>query len=123
MRWNAPRVAPVSLTTRQGGPGSCFGLNVKVVYLGGPQMAAAFPRKRRLSGEALRALELLVDQRGTTEALMLAHGFTDRMLGRLARAGLITIRHEVINANAKPIEVGEVRITYGGRRALEGWRE
>ncbi len=35
-----------------------------------------------------------VDQHGTTAALMLAHGFTDRMLVRLVRAGLITIRHE-----------------------------
>ena len=81
---------------------------------------AAPSRKRRLSGEARRALELLVDLRGTTEALMLAHGFTDRMLARLVRAGLITIRHEVINAGAKPIEIGKVMITYSGRRALEG---
>jgi hypothetical protein len=83
-------------------------------------MAAALPRKRRLSGEARRALELLVDQRGTTEALMLAHGFTDRMLVRLVRAGLITIRHEVIKTGAKLIGVGRVRITDAERRALEG---
>ena len=81
---------------------------------------AAPSRKRRLSGEARRALELLVDLRGTTEALMLAHGFTDRMLARLVRVGLITIPHEVIKAGARPIEVGKVRITYSGRRALEG---
>ncbi len=72
-------------------------------------MAAPF-RKRRLSGEARRALELLVDQRGTTEALMHAHGVTERMLGRLVRAGLITIRHEMIKAGVKPIEVGKVRM-------------
>jgi hypothetical protein len=83
-------------------------------------MAAALPRKRRLSGEARRALELLVDQRGTTEALMLAHGFTDRMLVRLVRAGLITIRHEVIKTGAKLIGVGRVRITAAGRKAIEG---
>jgi 16S rRNA U516 pseudouridylate synthase RsuA-like enzyme len=51
---------------------------------------------------------------------MLAHNFTRRMLARLVRAGLITIRHEVIKASDKPIEVGKVRITYSGRRALEG---
>ena len=41
----------------------------------GPRIAAP-PRKRRLSGEARRALELLVDQHGTAKALMLALGFT-----------------------------------------------
>src|SRR5262249_15979375 len=74
-----------------------------------PRMAAP-SRKRRLSDEARRALELLVGERGSTEALMLAHGFTDRMLRRLVRAGLITIRHEMIEADAKAkaIEVGNV---------------
>jgi len=51
---------------------------------------------------------------------MLAHGFTERMLGRLVRAGLITIRHEMIRADAGLIEVGKVKITYSGRRALKG---
>ncbi len=81
---------------------------------------AAPPRKRRLTTEARRALKLLVDQHGITEALMLAHGFTPRMLARLIRAGLITIRHEVIKVGDKSIDVRKVRITYSGRRALEG---
>src|SRR5215468_2110029 len=98
---------PASIATTR------FSLNVK-----GPQMATA-SRKRRLSQEARRALELLIDQRGTTEALMLAHGFTGRMLRRLIRANLITIRYEAIEAGANTIEVGKVRITYSGRRALE----
>ncbi len=84
----------------------------------GPWMAAPH-RKLRLSGEARRALELLVDQHGTTEALMLAHGFTDRMLGRLVFAGLMTIRYEVIKTGAKPIEVGKVMITEAGRQAID----
>jgi hypothetical protein len=87
----------------------------RVVYEG-----EATSRKRRLSGEARRALELLGVQDGITEALMLAHGFTDRMLVRLARAGLITIRHEVIKADGKTIDVGRVWITEAGRRAFEG---
>ncbi len=78
------------------------------------------PRKRRLSGEARRALELLVEQNGTTEALMLAHGFTERMLGRLVHAGLITIQYEVIQVGAKLVEVSKVIITEAGRQALEG---
>jgi len=98
---------PASIATTR------FSLNVK-----GPQMATP-SRKRRLSQEARRALELLIDQRGTTEALMLAHGFTGRMLRRLIRANLITIRYEAIEAGANTIEVGKVRITYSGRRALE----
>jgi hypothetical protein len=81
---------------------------------------AATSRKRCLSGEARRALELLVDEQGSTEALMLVHGFTDRMLFRLAHAGLIMVRHEVIKTGAKMIHVGRVRITVAGQRALEG---
>ena len=81
---------------------------------------AAPSRKCRLSGEARRALELLVDQHGTTEALMLAHGFTERMLDRLVLAGLMTIRYEVIKTGAKPIQVGKVMITEAGQRAIEG---
>jgi len=77
-------------------------------------------RKRRLSGEARRALDLLLDERGSTEALMLAHGFTDRMLLRLVRAGLITMRREVIKTGAKTFDVGHVTITDAGRRALKG---
>ncbi len=76
-------------------------------------------RKRHLTWQARRALELLLDQPGITEAVILAHGFTERMLGRLARAGLITIRHEVIRGDAGLIEVSKVKITYSGRRALE----
>jgi hypothetical protein len=81
---------------------------------------AATSRKRRLSGEARRALELLVDQQGSTEAWMLALGFTDRMLVLLAHAGLITIRHEIIETGAQLIDIGRVTITDAGRRALEG---
>jgi hypothetical protein len=66
------------------------------------------------------ALERFIDQHGTTKALMLADGFTDRMLGRRVDAGLITIRHEVIKAGTKPVEVSKVRVRYSGRRALEG---
>jgi hypothetical protein len=85
----------------------------------GAQMAATSQR-RRLSGKARRALELLVDRQGSTEAWMLDLGFTDRMLFLLAQAGLITIRHEIINTGAEPIDIGRVRITDAGRQALEG---
>jgi hypothetical protein len=85
-------------------------------------MNAVKPRKRRLSGEARRALELLlaVDQRGTTEALMLAHGFTYGMLARLVHAGLATWYREAVKAGDRTIEVSCLMITAAGRTAIEG---
>jgi hypothetical protein len=81
---------------------------------------AANSQRRRLSGKARRALELLVDQQGSTEAYLGAYlGFTDRMLFLLAQAGLITIRHEIINTGTDLIDIGRVGITDAGRRALE----
>jgi hypothetical protein len=85
----------------------------------GPRMAAP-RRKLRLSGEARRALELLVDQHGTTEALMLAHGFTRRLLVGLVRARLARWYHKTVRAGGRTIEVNYMRITNAGRRALEG---
>jgi hypothetical protein len=81
---------------------------------------AANSRRRRLSGKARRTLELLVDKQGSTEAHLGAYlGFTDQMLFLLAQAGLITIRHEVINTGGELIDIGRVWITEAGRRALE----
>jgi hypothetical protein len=77
---------------------------------------AAKSQRRRLSGKARRTLEVLVDQQGSTKAYL---GFTDRMLFLLAQAGLITIRHEIINTGAELIDIGRVSITDAGRRALE----
>jgi hypothetical protein len=89
----------------------------------GAQMAAN-SRRRRLGGKARRALELLVDQQGNAKAYLGAYlGFTDRMLFLLAQAGLITIRHEIINTGAELIDIGRVRITDAGRRALEDTTE
>jgi hypothetical protein len=81
---------------------------------------AATSQRRRLSEKARRALELLVDQQGSTEAYLGAClGFTDRMFFLLAQAGLIAIRHEIINTGAELIDIGRVRITDAGRCALE----
>jgi hypothetical protein len=81
---------------------------------------AANSRRHRLSGKARRALELLIDRQDTTEAYLGAYlGFTDRMLFLLAQAGLITIRHEIINTGGELIDIGRVSITGAGRRALE----
>ena len=81
---------------------------------------AVRPRKRRLGGEQRRALRLLaISPFGATEAIMLAHGFTRRTLAGLDRAGLATAQRETIKAGSKTINVGRVRITDAGRKALE----
>jgi hypothetical protein len=76
---------------------------------------AANSQRRRLSGKARRALELLADKQGSTEAHLGAYlGFTDQMLFLLAQAGLIKIRHEVINTGGALIDIGRVEITDAG---------
>ncbi len=82
---------------------------------------AAPPRKLHLIAEQRRALQLLASSPfGTTEAIMLAHGFTRRTLAGLVRAGLARAQRETIKAGSQPIEVERVRITNAGRRMLEG---
>ena len=79
------------------------------------------PRKRRrLSGEARRALELLSrSPDGVNEALLLAHGFTRQMLTGFVRSGLATWHHRTIRAGGRTIEVNYMVITDVGRRAIE----
>jgi hypothetical protein len=64
------------------------------------------PRKRRLSGEARRALELVSrSPDGVNEALLLAHGFTRQMLTGFVRSGLATWHHRTVRAGGRTIEV------------------
>jgi hypothetical protein len=66
-----------------------------------------------------RALELLASCRdGCPEALMIAHGFTERQLAALVRAGLATATTERVLAGKTPMEVTRVRITAAGRQAM-----
>ncbi len=68
---------------------------------------AAPPRKPRLTAEQRRALQLLArSARGTTEAIILAHGFSRRTLSGLIRAGLAKAQRETIKAGSQPVEVG-----------------
>ena len=60
------------------------------------------------------------EQRGTTEALMLAHGFPQRMLTGLVRAGPAMRYGMPLRAGGRTIEVTYVMITDAGRRALDG---
>jgi hypothetical protein len=66
-----------------------------------------------------RALRLLADApHGRTVADMLAHGFTNALLDRLARDGLATIQPGTICASTRRITVIWVAITEAGQRAL-----
>ena len=66
-----------------------------------------------------RALRLLADaQDGRTVADMLAHGFTNALLDRLASDGLATIEPGTIRTGTRRITVIWVVITEAGQRAL-----
>ena len=67
-----------------------------------------------------RALELLASSHdGCTEAIMLAHGFTVKLMLDLCVAGLATATPERMVAGGRTIEVATMRITEAGRRALD----
>jgi hypothetical protein len=67
-----------------------------------------------------RALELLATSRdGCTEAIMLAHGFTVKLMLDLCVAGLATATPERMVAGGRTLEVAVIRITEAGRRALD----
>jgi hypothetical protein len=74
-----------------------------------------------MSTERRRALRLLAGSPlGATEAIMLAHGFTNDLLVDLVHEGLATATPETVQAGKRPIEVVRVRITDAGRLALAG---
>ena len=74
-----------------------------------------------MSAERHRALRLLAAApNGATEAIMLAHGFTDEILGRLVLNGLATAAPGIMYAGNRPIEVTRLTITDVGRRAVAG---
>ena len=79
------------------------------------------PRKRRLSQQARRALELLAgNPRGAAEdLLLLAHGFDRDMIAGLVYERLVTAKGESMKAGSGAIEVVRIVITEAGRRALE----
>jgi hypothetical protein len=73
-----------------------------------------------LTAEQCRALAMLgragVD--GASQALLMAHGFCDSMIVGLVNIGLATLTREKVRAGSRLIEVGKVRITAVGRKAL-----
>ena len=77
-------------------------------------------RRRRLTPERRRALELLASGRhGLNEELLIyGHAFKRPMLVGLVRSGFAAAEREVVKAGGKAIEV-VIRITAPGRRAVE----
>ena len=75
---------------------------------------------QRLSAEQHRALAMLADagQRGCTDQLMMAYGFTFDLLASLVRAGLATATLRWKRAGGCMIEVARVRITDAGRQVV-----
>jgi hypothetical protein len=66
-----------------------------------------------------RALELLAGSRdGTTEAILLAMGFSIELLVELVRAPLASATAQRVVAGGRSIEVAPVRITAAGRQTL-----
>jgi hypothetical protein len=66
-----------------------------------------------------RLLELLAgSEDGTTDAVLMAHGFTAELVVALVRAGLATAKSEQTFAAGRAVDVTRVRITDAGWRAL-----
>jgi hypothetical protein len=77
--------------------------------------------QRGFAAEQHRALRLLVGSAGgATEAIMLAHGFTNAMLDALVRDGLAKAERRAVRAGRRRIEVTWLTITEDGRQALAG---
>jgi hypothetical protein len=76
-------------------------------------------RKRYLSAEQRRALQLLADiPFGVNDTAMFVNGFTRETIVGLVRSGLATTERENPKAG---LSIGRVRITEAGRRAIEGY--
>jgi hypothetical protein len=86
-----------------------------------PEPPTDKPGKKRLSPRQRRALEFLASiPNGATEALLLAHGFSHRILAGLVLAGLATVASEPMRSGRQIIRIEQYRITEAGRKAVEG---
>ena len=85
-----------------------------------PDKKPPAPSTRRISLEGCRALEMLATSgpTGATEAIMLAHGFSARLLTSMVKGGLVTVAIGTMRAGARLMQVRRLGITDAGRRAL-----
>lgn len=73
-----------------------------------------------LTRNHIRALDVLAGSPGgCTEAIMLAHGFTEALLDDLIRAGLATAHADRMMTGKRPMEVVRLKITDAGRRVVQ----
>jgi hypothetical protein len=75
---------------------------------------------RRLKAEQRRALQMLASSgpSGATEAILLAHGFSDELLDGIARLGLVVVTTGTVRAGERTLSVRRLRITEVGRKAI-----
>jgi hypothetical protein len=74
----------------------------------------------RLSPAARRALAKLAGTpEGSTDNLLLAHGFKRRLIAGSVDAGLATAKTEVMSVGERAVHVMRIMITNAGRVALE----
>jgi hypothetical protein len=72
-----------------------------------------------MTDDERRLLMMLAESAdGSTDALLVAHGFDFDLMARLVRERLATATPERNFVAGKPIEVTRLRITDAGRRAL-----
>jgi hypothetical protein len=85
-----------------------------------PDKKPPAPSTRRLSLEGRRALEMLAASgpTGATEAIMLAHGFSAKLLASMVRGGLVTGATGTMRAGARLMQVRRLSITDAGRWSL-----
>jgi hypothetical protein len=87
-----------------------------------PKAPTNKPRKKRLSPRQRRALELLASlPNGATEATLLAHRISQRVLAGLVHAGLATVASNTVRAGHQIIRIERYRIAEAGRKAIEGY--
>ena len=66
-----------------------------------------------------RALSVLADYpEGCTKALLMAHGFTTKLVADLIESGLVSARPERSYVGGRPHRVMRIKITDAGRAAL-----
>jgi hypothetical protein len=87
-------------------------------------VAKGAPRRATMPGMAIpadqrEALRMLAGSpHGSTESILLAHGFGIGTLHDLVRDGLVTTERRTVRAERRLIEVKLMTITDAGRRAL-----
>jgi hypothetical protein len=76
----------------------------------------------KLNAEHRRALKLLANADGWTEALLRAYGLSAGLIADLVDAELATAKAERMLEDGRPVDVNRIRITDAGRAAVREGR-